>query len=89
MHYIKIKGEVIAFKDPAIYDLARYAMVAPGNIFTRQGGGFTIFDARTAKTTDLIRAGNDDYRISFYPCKDSVSLYNACKLIKGVFDNGA
>lgn len=81
--YLNLKGDVIAFSDPAVYDLARYAVTFKENVYKRSGGGYTVFNHRTAAPTDVVKTGVREYRIGWLPSKDAGSLYKVCKLIKG------
>lgn len=81
--YLKIGEAVVAFSDPVVYDVARYAVTFKENVYKRSGGGFTVFNHRTATPTDVIKTGVREYRISFYPSPDAASLYRVCKLLSG------
>ena len=81
--YLNLGGDVIAFSDPTVYDLARYAITFKENVYNRSGGGYTVFNHRTATPIDVIKSGVREYRIGWLPSKDAGSLFKVCKLIKG------
>lgn len=83
MMFLDLGGEVIAFSDPEVYAIARYAVTFRDNVYHRTGGGYTVFNHRTAATTDVVKTGVREYRIKWYPTKDAASLYKVCKIIKG------
>lgn len=83
MHYLKVNGTVIAFSDPGAYALARYAVTFPDNVYNRNGGGYTIFNHRTAILTDVLQSGVRDFRIGWLPSKDAASVYKTCHLLRG------
>ncbi|XKX17673.1 hypothetical protein MVUOKPPV_CDS0276 [Klebsiella phage phi1_175008] len=81
--YLKYKDQVIAFKDPDVFSMAKYAVTFEKNVYNRPGGGYTIFNHRTAKITDVQRRNMHEYMIGWYPTKDAASLFKLCKLIRG------
>lgn len=81
--YLKLGGDVIAFSDRVVYDLARYAVTFKDNVYNRSGGGYTVFNHRTATVTDVTKSGVREFRIGWLPSHDAGSLYKVCKLIKG------
>lgn len=81
--YLGVNGVVVAFSDPIVYALARYAVTFKENVYKRSGNGYTIFNHRNAMLTDVTKSGVREYRIGWLPSNDAGSLYKVCKLIKG------
>ena len=74
---------MIAFSDPVVYHLARYAITFPDNVYKRVSGGYTVYNHREGKPIDVIKTGVREYRIGYYPTNDAASLYKVCQTIKG------
>lgn len=81
MHFLKVCGKVIAFRNEDFYNLARYVMIYPGKVYKNSSTSYTIYNVLSGKTTEIIKAGVRDYRTSFYPCRDSASLFFVCEMI--------
>lgn len=81
MYYIKLRGQVIAFRDEGFYRLAKYAMIHPQYVYIRGRDEINIFDHRSCENTEIRKVGVRDYRTAFHPCKDSASLFKVCQLI--------
>lgn len=82
MLFLKLADVVIAFSDPDVYNLARYAITFPHNVFNRPGGGYTIFNHRNAILTDVQKRGVREYMIGWLPSLDAASLFKVCKILR-------
>lgn len=83
MLFLNVKNVVVAFSDPKVYDIARYAVTFPDNVYRRFGGGYSVFNHRTAIITDVLQRGVREYVIGWLPSNDAASLFKVCKLIRG------
>lgn len=82
MLFLNVNQAVIAFSDRKVYDLARYAVTFPDNVYKRSGGGYTIYNHRTAVLTDVLQRGVREYMIGWLPSNDAASLFKVCKILR-------
>ena len=81
MFFLKVCGKVVAFRDEEFYNLARYAMIYPGKVYKNNSTSYTIYNVLSGQSTEVRKIGVKDFRTSFYPCRDSASLFTVCEMI--------
>lgn len=88
MHYLKLYGEVIAFKGEAMYNVARFAMLYPANVLQVGGDRFRVM-ALDMRATEIVKISEREYTTQIAPCRDAASLFKVCQLLKKGRNDGA